>query len=98
MFTTHERYQTQGTPDADVAITDDFRICFVTSHNCMPWFLGGASGPSQMLSSPPYVAFDETGWGRSPWMHKKVAAYIQWRFTWRQENADYADLTVQVAL
>lgn len=95
VFTTREQYSSQGAPNARVAISDSFRICFTRSGACTPWWVGGAAGSSFPSS---LITYDETGWGRSPWTGQKARAYFQWRFIWRQDNADRSDVTLQVQL
>lgn len=96
-FRTSEQYVHQGTPDARIAFTDGFRVCFAKSRKCAPWLVAGGSGP-QMLAYPPGTVSNESGWDPSPWLGRKTTVYVQWRFTWRQDNADDADLTLKVQL
>ena len=94
-FTTREQYSSQGAPDARLAMSDSFRICFPKSGTCTPWWVGGAAGspfPSGLIT------YDETGWDRSPWTGPTAKAYFQWRLIWRQDNADRSDVTLRVQL
>ena len=95
VFRTQEKYQAQGAPGTHVAITDTFRICFTRSGSCTRWYLGGAAASPFPTG---LITYDVIGWHRSPWTGKEATAYFQWRFTWLQDNAGQADVTLLVQL
>ena len=95
VFRTQVTYKAQGPPGSRVANTDSFRICFVKSGDCTPWWVSGAAGS---LFPNGFLTYDVTGWERSPWTGDKARAYFQWRFIWLQNNAAYADVTLLVQL
>lgn len=97
-FSTDEHYEQQGAPGARIRVRDSFRICFAHSHRCTQWFVGEAPGPPAMLSSPPFITFGSTGWGKSSWTGQTGRARVEWRFSWIQTGVDYADISLQVTL